>query len=88
MSTTCTAYSILPSVLLATAVNAYLLPTLAIKHSRYIKHRGICVDDLWLLAAFLSQLWVYASPKQLVQKDKMELLWHQKSLLRDATVSM
>ena len=45
-------------------------------------------DDLQPLAAFLSQLWVYASPKQLVQKDKMELLWHQKSLLRDATVSM
>lgn len=33
------------------------------------------------------QLWVYVSEKQLVQKEKMELVWREKSLLRNTTVT-
>ena len=33
------------------------------------------------------QLWVYASPKQLVQRDKMELLWREADLRRGNTVT-
>lgn len=35
----------------------------------------------------LVQLWVYASPKQLIQKEKMELLWRQTDLVRSTTIS-
>ena len=44
--------------------------------------------DLFTMVRYIpAQLWVYASTKQLVQKEKMELLWRQKDLHRSDSLS-
>jgi hypothetical protein len=50
------------------------------------KSRGSCLRPVYPSHLPL-ELWVYVSEKQLVQKEKMELLWREKSLLRNSSVT-